>query len=157
MHRKQLCEPVPDVVFLVSVKETISDVKHWQLGRLRGLAGGGFSRPTPGGGGWGVWLEVSRPTPGGGGGWEVRGLQTHTWGVSQHALRQMPPSPADGYCCGRYASYWNAFLFIYITRFEPSIRTFECRRLVRGWWLPSLLKELRIIQQQPPCISKLPY
>ena len=21
------------------------------------------------------------------------------------------PSPADGYCCGRYASYWNAFLF----------------------------------------------
>ena len=27
--------------------------------------------------------------------------------------RQTPPSrhrPADGYCCGRYASYWNAFL-----------------------------------------------
>ena len=22
-----------------------------------------------------------------------------------------PPPPADGYCCGRYASYWNAFLF----------------------------------------------
>ena len=21
-----------------------------------------------------------------------------------------PPPPADGYCCGRYASYWNAFL-----------------------------------------------
>ena len=21
------------------------------------------------------------------------------------------PLPADGYCCGRYASYWNAFLF----------------------------------------------
>ena len=21
------------------------------------------------------------------------------------------PPPADGYCCGRYASYWNAFLF----------------------------------------------
>ena len=20
--------------------------------------------------------------------------------------------PPDGYCCGRYASYWNAFLFI---------------------------------------------
>ena len=37
-------------------------------------------------------------------------------------LDQAPPSesrhppgpgipPADGYCCGRYASYWNAFLF----------------------------------------------
>ena len=23
--------------------------------------------------------------------------------------------PADGYCCGRYASYWNAFLFILST------------------------------------------
>ena len=22
-----------------------------------------------------------------------------------------PPPPADSYCCGRYASYWNAFLF----------------------------------------------
>ena len=24
-----------------------------------------------------------------------------------------PPPPADGYCCGRYASYWNAFLFCF--------------------------------------------
>ena len=33
--------------------------------------------------------------------------------VSQHAVRQtLPPPPAaDGYCCGRYTSYWNAFLF----------------------------------------------
>ena len=39
-----------------------------------------------------------------------RGVQAHTGGGgSQHALRQTPP-PADGYCCGRYASYWNAFL-----------------------------------------------
>ena len=22
-----------------------------------------------------------------------------------------PPPTAEGYCCGRYASYWNAFLF----------------------------------------------
>ena len=29
--------------------------------------------------------------------------------VSQHALGQTPP---DGHCSGRYASYWNAFLFI---------------------------------------------
>ena len=49
------------------------------------------------------------------------GLQVHTqeWGspdpqtggVSEHALRQTPLPTADGYCCGRYASYWNAFLF----------------------------------------------
>ena len=43
---------------------------------------------------------VSRPTPGGSPG-------PHS-GVSQHALRQTPP--ADGYCCRRYASFWNAFL-----------------------------------------------
>ena len=30
--------------------------------------------------------------------------------VSQYALRQTPHG-RDGYCCGRYASYWNAFLF----------------------------------------------
>ena len=30
--------------------------------------------------------------------------------VSQHALRQTPPM--DGSCRGRYASYWNAFLFL---------------------------------------------
>ena len=30
--------------------------------------------------------------------------------VSQHALRQRPPPGRDGHCCGRYASYWNAFL-----------------------------------------------
>ena len=23
-----------------------------------------------------------------------------------------PPLPADGYCCGQYASYWNAYLLI---------------------------------------------
>ena len=27
------------------------------------------------------------------------------WG----ALRQTPPHVRDGYCCGRYASHWNAF------------------------------------------------
>ena len=57
---------------------------------------GGVSRPTPKGEveGSGLW-GVTRPTPRGG-------------CVSQHALTQTPPP--DGYCCGRYASYWNAFL-----------------------------------------------
>ena len=73
------------------------------------------------------------PYPGGGWGSGWGGLQAHTRGVSrprpkgspdpglggcvsQHALRQTPPPPADGYCGGRYASYWNAFLFIFSTR-----------------------------------------
>ena len=69
-------------------------------GKLRGLAWG-VSRPTSRGS-WGVWPGVSRPTLGG-------GLQAHTRGrVYQHALIQTPS--ADGYCCGQYASYWNAFL-----------------------------------------------
>ena len=31
--------------------------------------------------------------------------QTHPWADT-------PPPKADGYCSGRYASYWNAFLFV---------------------------------------------
>ena len=55
--------------------------------------------------------------------WGVGGLQAQTQGespgpdlggVSQHALRQT--SPADSYCCGRYASYWNTFLCIFFLR-----------------------------------------
>ena len=30
---------------------------------------------------------------------------------SRHLRTRHPPPPADGYCCGRYVSYWNAFLF----------------------------------------------
>ena len=68
--------------------------------RLRGLASGGGGSPGPHLGG------VSRPTPGGG------GLQAHTRGVypSMHWGRTPPPT-VDLYCCGRYASYWNAFLW----------------------------------------------
>ena len=56
-------------------------------GELRGI----WSRPTTKGELRGIW---SRPTPKG----EVEG----NW---------PGPPPPDGYCCGRYASYWNAFLF----------------------------------------------
>ena len=33
---------------------------------------------------------------------------------------QTPPAdpPADGYCCGRYASYWNAFLYFDVSMME---------------------------------------
>ena len=30
-------------------------------------------------------------------------------------------TPRDGYCCGRYASYWNAFLFVFKFRLEPPL------------------------------------
>ena len=50
---------------------------------------GGVSRPTPKG--------VSRPTP--------RGLCIP-------ACTEAEPPPVDGYCRGRYASYWDAFLLI---------------------------------------------
>ena len=58
---------------------------------LEGFGGGwGVSRPTPSGG-------VSRPTPGGciPACTEANPPHTHT---------------TDGYCCGWYASYLNAFL-----------------------------------------------
>ena len=104
---------------------------------LQQVSGGGgwypslqISRPTPKGKVEGIWPEggvsrsapkgevegdlagegVSRPTPKG----EVEedlargGLQAHTWGVSAPGGVE---TPRDGYCCGRYASYWNAFLY----------------------------------------------
>ena len=88
-------------------------------GKLRILARRRVSRPTPKGKLRGLaWGGLQATTWG--------GLQAHTWGVSrpasggvsrptprgcasQHALRQ---TPLDSYCCGWYASYWNAFLFL---------------------------------------------
>ena len=63
---------------------------------LGGLPGWGSLVP---GGAWsgGTWSQ--------GGTWSGGGL------VSQHALRQTPPPQRDGYCCERYASYWNALFF----------------------------------------------
>ena len=43
----------------------------------------------------------------------VRGLSRPTprRGVCIPACTEADTPQADGYCCGRYASYWNAFLF----------------------------------------------
>ena len=63
--------------------------------KLRGLA-------------WGV---VSRPIPGGGllqGGLLLGGCLLPGGCVCSQGGVWRPP--CDGYCCGRYASYWNAFL-----------------------------------------------
>ena len=58
----------------------------------RGLEGG---VPAPGG----VSGPGGIPAPGGGGGCLLPGEGGAWW-----------RPPRDGYCCGRYASYWNAFL-----------------------------------------------
>ena len=63
--------------------------------------------------------------------------------------RHPPPPPADGYCCGRYASYWNAFLFL------TELYTTVSSRL----WIkdtPSLFVYCRICgwtpRHPPPCV-----
>ena len=38
-------------------------------------------------------------------------LSRHTPGQTPYPWADTPP-PADGYCSGQYASYWNAFLFV---------------------------------------------
>ena len=62
----------------------------------------------------------------------------HTPPPSRHTPRTRPPLPggadtptgADGYCCGRYASYWNAFLF-----FITSVICLLAKRLWRTFYL----------------------
>ena len=82
-------------------------------GKLRGLAWGGLQAHTWGSG-------VFRPTP--------RGVFRQTPGGSPgpHLGRCIPActeaDPPDGYCCGRGASYWNAFLFsgkVYLPQIIP--------------------------------------
>ena len=61
----------------------------------------GVPRPTQG---------VSRPTPGG----TCSRGRCLLQGVAcsrGHLHRGGVEIPREGYCCGRYASYWNAFLF----------------------------------------------
>ena len=78
-----------------------------------GLGGPG---PHPGG--------SPGPHPEGSPGPHLGDLQAHTWGGASRLTPRgwvgIPAfteadNPADGYCCGRYASYWNAFLFPYLT------------------------------------------
>ena len=90
-------------------------------GKLRGLARG-VSRPTPGRVSRPTPRGVSRPTPGGSPGPHLGGLQAHTWGVCIPACTKADP-PSDCYCCGLYASYWNAFLF---TKLSPESSWLNC-------------------------------
>ena len=66
--------------------------------------------PDPGGAwSWGDCLVL--------GGCLVPGLYlvpggARSWGDGIPACAEADPPGRDGYCCGRYASYWNAFLLL---------------------------------------------
>ena len=89
-----------------------------------GVCSGGMpgpGGPAPGGGPRGSALAdsglchyaLSPPAPGG----------AWSWGVCR------TPSPRDGYCCGRYTSYWNALLIpIVLDPFStlPRPRSIQC-------------------------------
>ena len=54
------------------------------------------------------------PAPGG----SAPGGACSRWGLPPSRGDGYPPCfKADGYCCGRYASYWNAFLFYYVSSY----------------------------------------
>ena len=42
--------------------------------------------------------------------WADTALADTPWADNRPPPRQTPHPPADGYCSGRYAYYWNAFL-----------------------------------------------
>ena len=100
-------------------------------GTLGGLAGGSPG-PYPGGTLRGLPGVVHGPI-------QREGVGESGWGspgpcgglVSQHELRQTPP-PADSYCCGRCASYWNAFLLVW------SVKS----HLIRGKEYFSIFKQI---------------
>ena len=95
-----------------------------------GRSGRGLSRPTPKGAVEGDLARgVSRPTPKG----EVEGdlargvsrptsggLQAHTQGGGSIPACTETDHP-DGYYCGQYVSYWNAFLLCVILTFITSV------------------------------------
>ena len=75
------------------------------------LARGGLQADTQGGSWEGSGQEgVSRPRPRGGPGpGGICSSGCLVWGQVPAPEGETLPPP-DGYCCGRYASYWNAFL-----------------------------------------------
>ena len=82
-------------------------------GKLRRILPGGSSGPHPGG--CLVKGVCSKGVPGPGG--------VCSWGVSgpRGVCLETPP---DRYCCGRYASYWNAFL---LTHYYSGVHGFVTR------------------------------
>ena len=58
--------------------------------------------------------------------------------------------PADGYCCGCNASYWNAFLFLCVVRFRE-----ECILLFSKWRDFRPIRWIRRILQNHSCMNRI--
>ena len=71
--------------------------------------------------------------PGGARSQGVHGPRGGIWSQEGGCLVETP-SP-DGHCCGRYASYWNAFLFWHF--FLKTARNWKKIRSTRGLAFPS--------------------
>ena len=81
----------------------------------------------------GAWSWGGVPGPMGGGGAWSRG--TLVLGGAWSRGRCLVPGgawwrPPDGHCCGRYASYWNAFLFLNYFSFFLAVLQCQIWRLV---------------------------
>ena len=111
-----------------------------------------FPGPHPRGKFRGIW---SRPTAKG----EVEGDLARggclLWGVpvpggsAPGGSVWRPPSSPDGYCCGRYASYWNAFLFCFLSSDVLSNSLFElCNNFTGHTLLSSTMPELDLIAME---------
>ena len=93
-----------------SIPACLAGFQAHTQGGVEGSVHGGLQAHTQGGS-WGVWPGWSAPrgVPAPGGAYP-RGICSQgvpAWGVcSQGGVE----TPRDGYCCGQYASYWNAFL-----------------------------------------------
>ena len=106
------------------------------LGGSQGSHPGGSPGPHPG--------RVSPgPHPVGSPGPHPGGLQAHTQeGLQAHTPGGSPgpactgADPPDGHCCGRYASYWNAFLFLKNVLTEISCCGFCCSDAIFKSFLP---------------------
>ena len=140
-------------------------------GKLRGSGQGkGVSRPTPKGevegdlvqahsqgGNWGGSGPSPHPR------WKLRGIWLGGgcllwWGgaCSGGCLLQGDASsrggyllpgcvcgdPRDGYCCGRYASYWNAFLFV-TSLTAPTLFQCEIAEYIEDTFLALVYKDMK--------------
>ena len=61
-------------------------------------------------------------------------------GTPQSRHSRTRPPPEDGYCCGRYASYWNAFLFTLIS-------SFSCEKPQKKTYIEYSLEKCRILSR----------
>ena len=84
-----------------------------------------------------VWFRGEVPAPRGClvGGVLVRGAQTPHSRGKLRGIRPSPPPPPDGYCCGRYASYWNAFLFSLVYTTTVTRQLIKNKRYCSFWCL----------------------